>query len=135
MRSLLLTGLMLVSFLASAAAYRWVDEQGKVHYGDQPPPGADRIKGPPPPAESGANNLDSRSTAEATPQPSRSGSMSAPEACQEYRSRLARYNSTPHLAVRGDDGEPRMMSAAERQNLINTTSSRADEICAEAAGQ
>lgn len=133
MRSLLLTSLMLASFVASAAAYRWVDEQGKVHYGDQPPPGAERIKAPPPAAEPGAT--EPQASPQATPQTSRSGSMSAADACQEYRSRLARYNSTPHLAVRGDDGEPRMMSAAERDNLINTTKTRGDEICAQASGE
>lgn len=130
MRSLLLTGLMLASFLANAAAYRWVDEQGKVHYGDRPPAGAQRLKAPPPPAQAGQR--ESEEEAEAKPQQpaSRSGKMSAAEACQEYKSRLARYNSTPHLAVRGEDGEQRMMSAQERQNLINTTKTRADETCA-----
>jgi len=35
-------GLMIISVLAQAGElYRWVDEKGKVHYGDAPPPVAD----------------------------------------------------------------------------------------------
>jgi len=39
---------------AGAQAYKWVDEKGKVRYGDQPPPGvkATPLRGPPPPASS-----------------------------------------------------------------------------------
>lgn len=33
------TALALVPFLASAEIYRWVDENGKVHYSDKAPPG------------------------------------------------------------------------------------------------
>jgi glutaredoxin len=48
--------LFMVSFAAGAQAqlYRWVDEQGKVHFGDSPPPRARDVKKgatPPPPAE------------------------------------------------------------------------------------
>lgn len=36
----------------AAQAYKWVDKDGKVRYGDQPPPGvkATPLKGPPPPS-------------------------------------------------------------------------------------
>jgi glutaredoxin len=48
--------IVLLSFASAAQAqlYRWVDEQGKVHFGDAPPPRAKDIKKgatPPPPAE------------------------------------------------------------------------------------
>ncbi|WP_172600019.1 glutaredoxin family protein [Sulfuricystis multivorans] len=37
-RIVLLWGLACVAIVAQAQYYRWVDEQGKVHYGDRPPP-------------------------------------------------------------------------------------------------
>lgn len=33
-----------VSAAAAQGAYRWVDETGKVHFGDRPPPGAREVK-------------------------------------------------------------------------------------------
>ena len=132
MRSLLFTGLMLASVVASAAAYRWVDEQGNVHYGDRPPAGAERVKAPPPPAEPGQRFANDEPS-EPTPQPgSRSGPMSASDACQEYKARIDRYKANAHMAVRGDDGEPRMLSSEERQSLINQTQTLADQTCAQA---
>lgn len=40
MKRLLLLSLLLASAPATAEIVKWVDSQGKVHYGDQPPPGA-----------------------------------------------------------------------------------------------
>lgn len=37
-RSILFWALALGTCVAQAQYYRWVDEQGKVHYGDRPPP-------------------------------------------------------------------------------------------------
>lgn len=38
-RRWLLIGLVLVLGLTAGAIYKWVDQEGKVHYSDQPPPG------------------------------------------------------------------------------------------------
>ncbi len=135
MRKWLILSAVITSFAASAGTYRWVDEQGNVHYGDQPPPGAQRIKAPPPPAEPG-QSFASETPSDPTPKPeSRSGPMSAADACQEYKSRLNQYKANAHMAVRGDDGEPRMLSSEERQNLINQTQKRADQACAQASAE
>src|ERR1051326_7374226 len=50
-RILLFAVAMALSAGVAAQAYKWVDEKGKVRYGDQPPPGvkATPLKGPPPP--------------------------------------------------------------------------------------
>ncbi|WP_297528120.1 DUF4124 domain-containing protein [Thiohalobacter sp.] len=44
--------LLLLALLAgqamAAEVYRWVDEDGTVHFGDQPPPGAEKVELPPP---------------------------------------------------------------------------------------
>ncbi|UJF22452.1 DUF4124 domain-containing protein [Shewanella sp. OMA3-2] len=43
MRILLLT-LLLISISSTAAVYRWVDENGKVHYGDEAKPNAELVE-------------------------------------------------------------------------------------------
>ncbi|HZQ74511.1 MAG TPA: DUF4124 domain-containing protein [Burkholderiales bacterium] len=47
---LILVALALVSTLAAAQQFKWTDKDGKVRYGDVPPPGvkATRLKAPPP---------------------------------------------------------------------------------------
>jgi hypothetical protein len=51
-RSLLFAVMMALSAAVAAQAYKWIDKDGKVRYGDQPPPGvkATPLKGVPPPA-------------------------------------------------------------------------------------
>src|SRR5262252_103179 len=51
-RILLFAAAMALSAGVAAQAYKWVDENGKTRYGDQPPPGvkATRLQGPPPPS-------------------------------------------------------------------------------------
>lgn len=44
MRLLLLIALVTVQALCSAGVYKWTDEQGKVHYGDQPAVGAEKVQ-------------------------------------------------------------------------------------------
>ena len=41
--TIILTVLLLLGATASAQVYKWVDEDGVVHYSDQPAPGAERI--------------------------------------------------------------------------------------------
>ncbi|AEA83023.1 conserved hypothetical protein [Stutzerimonas stutzeri DSM 4166] len=43
MRALLLT-LILMPALASAQIYRWTDAEGRVHFGQRPPAGAEQIE-------------------------------------------------------------------------------------------
>ncbi|WP_390889750.1 DUF4124 domain-containing protein, partial [Leclercia adecarboxylata] len=42
MRALLLTA-VLVPMLASAQIYRWTDAEGRVHFGQRPPAGAEQV--------------------------------------------------------------------------------------------
>lgn len=44
MRILLVVALLLVSISSMAAVYRWVDENGKVHYSDEPIPNAELVE-------------------------------------------------------------------------------------------
>lgn len=55
----LLSGcLLLISPLAISEVYRWVDDRGKVHFGDKPPSqDAQQIKIKPPPSNASPSNL------------------------------------------------------------------------------
>ncbi|MCW3172074.1 DUF4124 domain-containing protein [Shewanella subflava] len=44
MRLIILLSLLSISFCSSAAVYRWVDENGKVHYSDEPQPNAELVE-------------------------------------------------------------------------------------------
>lgn len=44
MRSLTLIGLLLLSMLAHATVYKWVDKDGKVHYSDEPRANAEAVE-------------------------------------------------------------------------------------------
>ena len=62
-RALLLIALLAAAAAASAQQYKWVDKNGRVQYGDVPPPGvqAKRLRPPPPgsaPAPSSAAKKD-----------------------------------------------------------------------------
>ncbi len=62
LKRLLLPCLLLCAFSASAQIYKWVDENGIVHYSDQPAPGAERVDLPGRPSSA-------RSTPPARPAP------------------------------------------------------------------
>lgn len=131
MRSALIIGLMACSLAASAGVYRWVDENGKVHYGDRPPAQAEQLNPPPPPADPDPAAQQPAATA---PPPSNKGvykQASFREICDELNARLVSYRGSPELAV-GDPAAPTLLSAAERQELIDTTQAQADAACAKA---
>ena len=44
MRLILFFGLLSISLCSSAAVYRWVDENGKVHYADEPQQNAELVE-------------------------------------------------------------------------------------------
>ena len=73
--------LMLAAGTASAQLYKWVDKDGKVRYGDSPPPGtkASSIKSP----QSGGG----APAPAATAADAKKGPLSAAEQEQEYRKR------------------------------------------------
>ena len=75
--------LLLAAGTASAQMYRWIDKDGKVRYGDTPPPGAktSSIKAPPPGAAAPAT------AAKDATKDAKKGPMTAAEREQDYRKR------------------------------------------------
>ena len=146
MRGLFLVGLMMVSVLAStvagAGAYRWVDDQGKVHYGDQPPTGAQRLNAPPGPATNNAGAEADREPGQQDDPEATSGvdkgvykTASFAEICKVLNNRLQTYRGNEKLATEGPGGQPQLMSAEERTKLINDTQEQATEACKQAEKQ
>lgn len=89
---------------AAAQIYRWTDEQGRVHYGSQPPPGqkADEVKQP----ESGGTSSQDvqRRQREASERADRDRQeLERHNQCQEFDRRLQQAQSG------GDDEERQAM--------------------------
>src|SRR5260221_10575262 len=73
---------------AHAQLYRWVDKDGKVRYGDTPPPGAktSSIKAPPPgPVTPAAASKDAKDAKDG--KAAKKGPLTAAEKEQDYRDR------------------------------------------------
>jgi len=127
---------------ASGGTYRWVDAQGAVHYGDQPPSGVVAVTVPPSlPAGSGEeqNQLQllsqqrsqeeaeqAKKQEEVSKQRQRDESRKA--ACtdaQALRERLER----PRQLVNFPDGSACRLDEEERQSRIRETDARITESC------
>jgi hypothetical protein len=132
------TALALAALLAAATAhaqvYRWVDEQGKVHYGERPPSGAkakpveEKLANPPgvpsPKAAPDASQQErdfqrrrmEREQAEVRDQ---KAAEKAQQQCERERTRLAQLRSVRRIQSGVDEkGNLRYMSERERADAI-----------------
>ena len=134
MRRAIVLAALLATSAAHAQVYRWVDEQGKVHYGERPPTGAkaspvqDKLATPPgapaPKAAPDASQQErdfqrrqiERQQKEASEQ---KAAARAKTECERERSRLAQLRSARRITAGVDDkGDTRYMSDAERADAI-----------------
>ncbi len=118
--------LLMVALQAGAAGktYRWVDAQGKVHYGDQPPPNAAEIT----PGKSPAAQAASTVANAAVPARPVSGAL-GPEECQRRRDLLASYRNAAAITETDALGNRRDYSEDERQQLIARTEQALRDGC------
>jgi hypothetical protein len=121
------TLLLLAASVPAAEVYRWVDEQGKVHYGEHPPPGvkdASRVKvQPPATAASDATTAaaDAPATAAADPaDPAANQDAVAQEAvalrqqrCNTAREQLKKYDEARFMVTKDDAGQQRRATLEE----------------------
>jgi hypothetical protein len=124
-RTLVLIVLLAASASAAAQIYRWTDEQGRVHYGSQPPPGqkADSVKQP----QSGGT----------TSQDVQSRQREAADRAERDRQELERYNQCQEferkLRQAQSGGDPgyygRPMSDEERQAMIRSMLAMREHVC------
>jgi hypothetical protein len=143
------TALALAALLAAAAAhgqvYRWVDEQGKVHYGERPPTGAkaspvqDKLGTPPgapaPKATPDASQQErdfqrrrvEREQKEARDQ---QAAERAKQQCEREKTRLAQLRNVRRIQSGVDEkGNLRYMSDGERADAIASQEGAVARAC------
>jgi hypothetical protein len=150
--SLRVSGFLLALLVAGtsqgAGVYRWVDAQGRTHFGDRPPPEAqaEQLALPRPGTSPAAPPADDAGRAEARRKlleyydDKRSEEKAAEEqagreraareaACRQARQALRRYTSTGRIFKPTPDGGRAYLSAAERDALIQALESQASRVC------
>jgi hypothetical protein len=125
--SILAALLALACGLAQAQAYRWVDKDGKVRYGDAPPPGvkATPLKGPPGPAVQPAPGAGGGGGASAAAKDAakdaKKGPMTAAEQEQAYRERQLKAKEAAEKAGKEQaEAEQLRQSCASAQESLRT---------------
>lgn len=147
MRLLPLIALLLWPALAAQAeqVYRWVDENGVVHYGATPPPGKSAeerelryTRNPDPAAAEAARKRWSAQEQERRQAEEKSAEGGAQDAvdsaerasnCQAAREIIARLESAPATRYRQDDGSYRMYTADEIAQKVSEAREREREYC------
>lgn len=117
----LIVVIAIVTFAAAASAaevYRWVDENGKVHYGDRPRPGAERMEVAPP---GGSGDP-------ADPEAAKTAAARAAE-CESKKKQLAGYRQAPTIKEINGLGEEREYNAEQKQKLIALTEQQVAAAC------
>lgn len=132
---LLLLGCLLAPGLASAGkVYRWVDAQGRVHYGDQPARDARELQqlDAPRPAASGAATAQGQS--EPTGEASEEEAAARAAACTAKREQLKSYETATTLIEKDTLGREREYSSEERAQLVERARSEVQGLCEPAEG-
>lgn len=125
MRRLALALLILLPAQAGAQAYRWVDEKGRVHYTQTPPPKGEYGEvAPPPPSPGASENLDALSERARggeqgqSPQQQAERKAAAEEQqreqrCQQAKRQNARFQVTGRYYGTSPDGQREYLSAEQ----------------------
>lgn len=149
MKRVLLCALLIAwSGMASAVVYKWVDAQGKVHYGDQPPDGvkAEVVEG--------LGSHTSRSTAATQSAPAQNSKTAAPaqssssdaakkavaddvaatreKQCADAQENYKKLIEGRHLYKTGPDGEREYLTSDEIDAQRLTAKQDVDSICTSA---
>jgi hypothetical protein len=131
--------------LAQDGMYRWVDEQGRVHYGQMPPSGvqAEQMRRASPPADQAAQERlqremearderqqQARSEEEVRAEQEASRRMRQ-ENCERARSNLETLTSRGSRVTLREGDQYRMLDEEERQAMIERTRNQIREFCDE----
>ncbi len=145
--SMLLAGLLLVG-LVQADVYRWVDDDGSVHYGDrQPPPGkqAEQLDLPAAPSAApaaegpGADRVlqtlqEDREARQAEADRKRDEQAERDKRCKALKARYWRYNNVSSLYEMDENGQRRYLSAAEKDEKLDELRRQIEDVCTEPLG-
>ncbi|MBL6752068.1 MAG: DUF4124 domain-containing protein [Nevskia sp.] len=116
--------LFAASALAEGQVYRWVDQTGQVHYGDQPPPTATLIN--PLPAAA--------APAPAAPAADSQAAKQAEE-CKRRKDQLGVYKTAASVSETDALGNVHQYSPEEKQKLVERTQKYVDDNCGTAMAQ
>lgn len=145
--SLIAASMMILACGATAQAdgvYKWVDAQGRVHYGDQPQSNTAQPLNirPAPPVDEGlrqrreamSKQPKAKPEAQKKPDDTISSAKEAQEQitqnCARMKERLSKYEAAAMLTDKGDDGEQRLLNEDERNKLIEDTRGEVGKWCA-----
>lgn len=138
---------LLVSGVAGAQVYRWVDKDGKVHYSQQKPPDqkATELKIPTAPSQAAAAT-DGTAPAAArdpddpdAPPPNENDAVRAQleklrlSRCETARAVFTRYQNAPYLERAAADGTKQRLTPEEEAAERVRVQQEMDEACAPAA--
>lgn len=134
-------GLLLSTVSMAGSLYRWVDDDGKVHYGDRPPPQQQTEelelkylgKG-----EQNADDAAAKDAESAGPDPvldlvepgSSLRLQPSPQRCAAAKQRLQLYSQARRLERPDQYGQQQIVSDAERQKYIAGAREEVDRACA-----
>lgn len=118
---LITVGLLVLVCAAAQAGevYRWVDKQGRVHYGDRPKHDAEQVHIAPPPA-TGTESAEADAAA------------SKAAECARKKAQLEGYRKASAIKETDGLGRTREYSEAERQQLLALTEQQMNQACAPA---
>lgn len=122
--TLLAVGLALACGVVQAQTYRWVDQDGKVRYGDVPPPGikANALKAPPPAPSSSSDKQGSSKNAAL--KDAKKGPLTPAEQEQAYRERQAKSKEEQEKAEKDLElAEQRKQNCVSAQESLRTLES------------
>jgi hypothetical protein len=147
-----LAGFMLAALLcgdaSSAGVYRWVDEQGRTHFGDRPPPTGDaqEMQLPRSPASSTGDASftedrararrklleyfdDKRAEEKAAAERAERERAARAAGCRDARQALQRYSSAGRIFRPTADGGRAYLSAEDRDALIERLEAQIAQLC------
>lgn len=140
LRFALLSGLLLITGVASAQVYKWTDSQGTVHYSESAPPqgtkfkrihtngSAEPLEAPPPKPVADApagGSLEPGAQAPVADTPENRTKL-----CNSLKSNLtALQGKGPVVMEQG--GKPKALDAAERKQQVSTAQSQYNQYCKE----
>lgn len=102
---------------AAGKVYRWVDSQGRVHYGDQPARNAEEVQ------------LKAPGTVRPAEETPVVPDETSAEVCQRLRDRLETYSSAERIIETDSLGVDREYTAEQREQLLTRTQQQISESC------
>lgn len=109
---------------AHADVYKWKDANGRVHYGDQPASGAEKVNAGP------AN----AAAADAADNAADQSAQKRAEECSRMREQLANYKTASKIVETDSLGNQKEFSDDERKKLLDRTQKQIAGNCGDSTG-